>query len=241
MLKQWGFEGKGLNGFQLKIIAIVIMAVDHAGALFFPDILAIRIVGRLAFPLFAFFIAEGYRHTRSVYKYLARLGICAVVFQIPDWFFGVHYVLNIFATLFFGLAAVTLYDRLKDRSIVLSWLAATAAAVIAEVLGADYGAYGVFYILMFFIAAGNINKTIPGVVILHAAYAAYELTTTYITRGMPVFIHSIQLYSMFCIPLVAMYNQKQGRKMKYFFYAFYPAHMIVLYAIDLLLQKIGLR
>lgn len=238
MLKKWGLEGRGLNGFQLKIIAIVIMAIDHTGALFFPDILAIRIVGRLAFPLFAFFIAEGYRHTRSVYKYLARLGICAVVFQIPDWFFGVHYVLNIFATLFFGLAAITMYDRLKDRSLALSWLAAAAAAVAAEVAGADYGAYGVFYMLVFFIVAGNLNKTIIGLAILHAVYAAYELTTSYFTRGTAIFYHSIQLYSMLCIPLVAMYNNKQGRKMKYFFYAFYPAHMIVLYAIDYLIKSL---
>ena len=82
------------------------MAIDHTGALFFPQLLIFRIIGRLAFPMFAFFIAEGYTHTRSVKRYLTRLAICAVLFQVPDWFFGVEYVLNIFATLFFGLLAI---------------------------------------------------------------------------------------------------------------------------------------
>ena len=86
-------------------------------------------------------------------KYLARLGACAVVFQIPDWFsriysavfnvpgFGVNYKFNIFATLFFGLLAILLYDRFKAKSVWLSWALAAAVAVTAEITGTDYGAY----------------------------------------------------------------------------------------------------
>jgi hypothetical protein len=152
---------KCLNSFQLKVIAIVLMVIDHTGALFFPQVLFLRIIGRLSFPLFAFLISEGFFHTKSVKKYLLRLGVCAVAFQIPDWFstiyskltnnpfFGAHYVLNIFATLFFGLAAIALFDRFKCKSLLLSWTGAAAMAVLAQVTGADYGAYGVLYMVMF--------------------------------------------------------------------------------------------
>lgn len=239
---------KSLNSFQLKVIAIVLMVIDHTGALFFPQVMLLRIIGRLSFPLFAFLIAQGFFHTRSVKKYLLRLGICAVVFQIPDWFstiyssltnnpfFGIHYVLNIFATLFFGLAAIALFDRLKDKSRILSWLGAIAMSVLATATGADYGAYGVMYMLMFYLAGRDVKKIWIGTAVLHAAYAGYELTTSFIQTGYAVFTHAIQLYSMLSAFLVSMYNNEPGRKMKVFFYAFYPGHMILLYLIDALIR-----
>lgn len=158
---------KVLNSFQIKLIAIITMVIDHAGMIFFPRIIVFRIIGRIAFPLFAFFIAEGFRHTRSVKKYLFRLLLCAVLFQVPDWLFGsetmrrifiswgwesvpsINYELNIFATLFLGLAAISLYNKLKEKHIAYSWLAVTAMAVIAQIIGADYGAYGVLFIIVF--------------------------------------------------------------------------------------------
>jgi hypothetical protein len=239
---------KCLNGFQLKVIAITLMVIDHTGALFFPNVMFIRIIGRLSFPLFAFLITQGFLHTRSVKKYLLRLAACAVAFQIPDWFstiyskltnsafFGVHYVLNIFATLFFGLAAITLFDRLKGKGLPWSWLGAVAMAVLAEVAGADYGAYGVFYILMFYLAGKDVKKIFIGTALLHAAYGAYEATISLITTGHAAFPHAMQLYSMLSAFLVSMYNNEQGRKMKFFFYAFYPGHMILLYLIDALIR-----
>jgi len=227
---------RGFNSFQLKIIAILLMTIDHTGAILFPDVLAYRIVGRLAFPIFAFLITEGYKHTRSVSRYLLRLAVCAVLFQIPDWFFGIHYALNIFATLFLGLCAILTFDRMKNKSLVLSWIGVVAISIIAHFIGADYGAYGVFLIFMFYLTSGNVYKIIIGMVVLHAAYAAYELTSSYISEGRAVFSHYIQVYSMFSIPFIALYNNEQGRKMKYFFYLFYPLHLIILYAIDLLIS-----
>ncbi|NLO39597.1 MAG: TraX family protein [Ruminiclostridium sp.] len=239
---------KCLNAFQLKMIAIVLMVIDHTGALFFPHVTFLRILGRLSFPLFAFFIAQGFFHTRSVKKYLLRLGLCGVLFQIPDWFstiygrltnnpfFGAHYVLNIFATLFFGLAAIALFDRLKNKNILLSWLAATAMAVLAQVTGADYGAYGVFYILMFYLAGTDIKKIFIGTIVLHAAYGCFEMGLSLVQNGYAAFPHSIQLYSMLSAFLISMYNHEQGRKMKFFFYAFYPGHMIALYLIHALIS-----
>jgi len=235
---------KGLNGFQLKIIACIIMVIDHAGVLFFPDKIIFRIIGRLAFPLFAFFISEGFFHTRSVRRYLTRLGVCALIFQIPDWFsriysviynvpgFGVRYKFNIFSTLFLGLLSVYLYDRLKSRNLWLSWLSVASVAVIAEIVGADYGAYGVLYIMVFYLAEGNIRKMVLGGAALHVAYAVCDIAYRYVTSGTMFFANSIQLYSLLSIPLIALYNKERGRKAKYVFYIFYPVHLIVLYFID---------
>ncbi len=242
---------KIFNSFQLKLIAITIMLIDHTGAVIFPDIIFFRIVGRIAFPLFAFFIVEGFRHTSSLGRYLTRLAVCAVLFQLPDWItesdymleifksWGWHsvpdieYVLNIFATLFLGLLAVTLFEKFKKINIVFSWLAAAGIAVIAEVIGADYGIYGVFYIVMFYLAGEGINKIAAGAVILHIAYVFYKMADFFISAGS--FPNLIQLYSLFAIGLIALYNREQGRKMKYFFYLFYPVHMIILYIIDWML------
>ncbi|WP_252891332.1 TraX family protein [Thermoclostridium stercorarium] len=242
-----GLYEKRFERFSAEIIACIIMVIDHAGALFFPDKLIFRIIGRVAFPIFAFFIAEGFFHTRSVRKYLARLGICAVLFQIPDWFsrvyaeisgnpdFGVRYKFNIFATLFFGLLAVTLYDRLKSKKQWLSWTAALAVAILAETAGADYGAYGVLYILVFYLTRENILYMLFGVISLHMAYAAYDIVMSLVTSGTVIVTDSIQLYSLMAIPLIALYNNERGRKAKYVFYVFYPVHLIVLYVIDLII------
>ncbi len=239
-----------LSSFQIKLIAISIMVIDHAGALFFPGILFIRIIGRLAFPLFAFLITEGFRHTRSLKRYLFRLGLCAVLFQIPDWFFGsemmrnafislgwqsvpyVEYVLNIFATLFLGLSAIALFESLKGKYIAYSWIAVVSLAAVAEIIGADYGAYGVLYMVVFYLAEGNIRKMLAGVVVLHTGYAICEGIGSYFSSHILAFPHAIQLYSILSIGIIALYNHEQGRKMKYFFYIFYPVHLILLYAID---------
>lgn len=234
---------KGLNGFQLKVIACILMVIDHVGVLFFPDMIIFRIIGRLAFPIFAFFISEGFFHTRSVRKYLTRLGVCAVLFQVPDWFsriysflynvpgFGIRYKFNIFATLFLGLLGIALFDRLKGEKSWLSWTAVIAAAILAEITDADYGAYGVLYIMVFYLSHGNIENMLLGSLALHAAYAVYGFLVNLRNPGTALTANSLQLYSLSAVPLLALYNRERGRNAKYVFYVFYPVHMIVLYII----------
>ena len=88
-----------MNSFQLKIIACILMAIDHVGAIMFPDIDLYRIIGRLSFPIFAFLLTEGYVHTRNLKKYFIRLFIFAIIPQIPySLAFGID-ILNIFIEL----------------------------------------------------------------------------------------------------------------------------------------------
>src|SRR5699024_2332190 len=72
-----------LSGFQLKCIAILSMALDHTGAVLFPQEIWLRCAGRLAFPVFCFLIVEGFVHTHDVYRYMARLGVFALISEIP--------------------------------------------------------------------------------------------------------------------------------------------------------------
>lgn len=238
---------KGLNAFQLKIIACVIMVIDHTGVLFFPNKLVFRIIGRLAFPIFAFFISEGYIYTRSVSRYLTRLGVCAVLFQIPDWFsgiygalfnvpgFGVRYVLNIFSTLFFGLLSIMFFDRFKEKNLWLSFLSIALVASVAEISGADYGAYGVLYIVVFYLSNRNIKNMFIGGMFLNGAYALYSISSALISKESIFSANIIQPFSMLAILLISLYNGDRGRNAKYFFYIFYPAHLIILQVIKIIL------
>ena len=72
-----------LDGTTLKIIAMISMVFDHVGDMFFPDVMWPRMIGRLAMPIFSFFIAEGFAHTRDKKKYLGRLGLFALISEIP--------------------------------------------------------------------------------------------------------------------------------------------------------------
>lgn len=134
-----------MSAFAIKVIAILTMLIDHIGVIFSTSALPLgelRLIGRIAFPLFAFGLAQGYRHTSNIYKYSLRLGILAVVSQIPFFLFGnaarlmnagvgfrvflphnwltlikqafSHGSRNIVFTLLLGLLAIYVFDKLKD-------------------------------------------------------------------------------------------------------------------------------
>ena len=106
-----------LDGTALKLIAMVSMVIDHVGAVFFPAAAWMRMVGRLAMPLFSFCVAEGFAHTRDKKKYLLRMGVFALLSEVPfDLAFegrvGPGHQ-NIMLTFFLALLALTLYDRIR--------------------------------------------------------------------------------------------------------------------------------
>src|SRR5258705_144389 len=107
-----------MNAFQIKVIAIVAMIIDHMGLFFFPQYFIFRIIGRLAFPLFAWLIANGAYHTHNIGKYLQRLYLFALISQIPFLFanrlIDPHFSdLNVLCTLFFGLLAIAFIRRTR--------------------------------------------------------------------------------------------------------------------------------
>ena len=106
-----------LDGTTLKIIAMISMAFDHVGDMFFPSVMWPRMIGRLAMPIFSFFIAEGFAHTRDKKKYLGRLGLFALISEIPfdlafDGRLGLGHQ-NIMLTFFLAASALLLFDRIR--------------------------------------------------------------------------------------------------------------------------------
>lgn len=153
-----------MSAFVLKIIAIISMTCDHLSYLIFGHTSFLNFIGRIAFPIFAYQISEGYTHTRNLKKYFLRLFVFALISQIPFMLFisifTTSFSLNIFFTLSFGLLAITLYDKIDKRNYkttnvhifynILGIIGVCLIAFLAEFLHTDYGAFGVFIIFLFY-------------------------------------------------------------------------------------------
>lgn len=208
----------GFNSFQLKCIAIITMAIDHTGAVLFPEYPLLRIIGRLAFPIFCFLIVEGFLHTRNVMRYAVRLGIFALISEIPFdmTFFGTIYYpnhQNVFFTLWIGL--MVLYVATKIKHTPLQYLVCAAGMFLALILQTDYSYVGVLMIFLFYILRNNV------------------LLNTLAQFGLNAFVMGgPQSFGTAAMLPIWLYNGKKGPGyLKYLFYVFYPLHMIILWSI----------
>lgn len=225
-----------MNGAQLKLIAIIVMLIDHTGALLFPKVYILRVIGRLAFPIFAYFISEGYIKTSDVEKYKKRLFVFALISQIPFYlaFKNIVY-LNIFFTLFLGLYAINVYD--ENGSIGTIWL----MGILAQLINTDYGLYGVFTIYFFYKYHEDFKTMAKKQVFLNIIFVSVIFLITVLSpfnRGkdaawiLKAFVGTgMQAISLLSLFLIKSYNGQRGRSMKYLFYAFYPVHLMILWMI----------
>jgi hypothetical protein len=220
-----------LDGTMLKIIAMVSMVFDHVGDMFFPDLMWPRMIGRLAMPIFSFCIAEGYIYTRDRKKYVLRLGIFALISEVPfDLAFEGRINLthqNIMLTFFLAVLALTGFDLVRGvkkedtgkysiRKTLLGLIPVFVVAIIALVLKADYTVFAVISVFLFYVFKDSKHLFRTG-----AGVAFLSLTRTmgyYCTTGLSI------------IPLL-LYNGKKGKGLKWLFYAFYPGHLLILYMI----------
>lgn len=209
--------------FTLKIIAIITMFLDHYYRIIGgPEWLSM--LGRLAFPIFAFSISEGYSHTKNVNKYLMRLLNFAIIIQLPNFLGFQEYPLNIFFTLALGLFCLEILDNNKIN-IVVRYIVVLYLCFLAEKTGLDYGAYGVILIILF-------NKLKNNKLYIFIAFLALNLVILKIGN-----LSEMQIYSIFSLIPIFLYNGKKGYGMKYFFYLFYPLHFIFLYFLNELLGR----
>jgi len=209
----------GIDAFTLKMIAAVTMLIDHVGYIFFPQYIFLRIIGRISFPIFAFLIVEGFMHTRDVKKYIFRMLVFALVTEIPfDFaFYGAVNWEHQNVLITFGLALLALYiDRQYTRKIGI--VAAFALAFLAEFIGSDYGMLGVIIVMMFYWNYDRFyNKMIFG------------------TASLTLLVTSYQIFDVLAMIPIGLYNGKKGIGVKYFFYIFYPGHLLILYIIHMLI------
>ena len=201
-----------MTGFQLKLLAMLAMTADHIGAVFFPEIPLLRWIGRLAMPVLCFFIGEGLRPTRSPRRYLLRLTGFALLSELPfdlAFYGGIEWGhQNAYFTLALGLLALW---AIQSRGME-GWLLALTAALAAELLGCDYGMYGVLLILLLDRFHRARSEQLAGAALLNLAFFGLQTQTL----------------SLIALPLLWLYNGKRGRDDRRLFYLYYPAHLCVL-------------
>lgn len=201
-----------MTGFQLKLLAMLAMTADHIGAVFFPEIPLLRWIGRLAMPVLCFFIGEGLRHTRSPRRYLLRLTGFALLSELPfdlAFYGGIEWGhQNVYFTLALGLLALW---AIQSRGME-GWLLALTAALAAELLGCDYGMYGVLLILLLDRFHRACSEQLAAAALLNLAFFGLQTQTL----------------SLIALPLLWLYNGKRGRDDRRLFYLYYPAHLCVL-------------
>lgn len=225
----------GLSGNQLKILAAVFMTIDHIGLHLFPGIEVFRAIGRLSFPIFAFCFAEGCKYTKNPARHFLVLFIVAVLWQaVYSYAFNSLYQ-NILITLCLSAILIYAFDFAKRTGSFLGYLLAIATlfgvfyvcCVLPSTLGRgfaiDYGFYGVMLPVLVFLGKTNQEK-----VYLLAAGLLFLAPT----------IGTIQLYSLFSLPIIAIYNGTRGKwRMKNFFYVYYPLHLVIIHIIRILLTN----
>ena len=230
------------SGSTLKMIALVIMFIDHIGAVIVQRTMAmegfnhdfwsslywpIRYVGRLAFPIFCFLLVEGFVHTSNVKKYVKGMLFFALISEIPfnlsltGNMFSLEYQ-NVFWELALGIIAMVCFEKIEQKNrnywmqVFLRIVVIMMFAAIAEMLNFDYGMCGIISIV--------------------ALYAFRQ------KRIMQLLIGALTFYWEPVAPLafllIALYNGNRGKNIKYLFYAFYPTHLLLLY---LIARVIGCR
>lgn len=244
---------KGISGSTLKLIAVITMLIDHIGAAVMGRMVLIRngataenpwitslvydeytiaymvmrYIGRIAFPIYCFLLVEGFQRTHNKWKYAFRLGVFAMLSEIPfDLAFNSKVLefeyQNVFLTLLFGLFAMIAVDFIERREWVagnylwneaVKWilgiLSVAVFAGVAKLMRTDYDAIGVGCIMLLYLFRKN--------------------KTTQIIVGCVSFLWELTAPLAF-IP-IAFYNGKRGLKLKYLFYVFYPLHLLILYLI----------
>lgn len=230
-----------MTSFALKIIAVVSMVLDHISYPIYGGFSFLNLLGRIAFPIFAFQISEGFVHTKNVKKYMIRLGLFAIISQIPFQLFHNKFVnpnsmtLNVFFTLLFGLIAIWIYDCLKKLfeknkyhlDVIIGIFVTCLIGYLAKKLDTDYGFWGVVLVFAFYLFKENKLAMIISYITLCIIKYGYRL----IVYGFNTPTLLLGIFTTLTIILISSYNGKQGKKIKYLLYFFYPVHLLLLYLI----------
>lgn len=234
-----------LNGNQLKCIALAAMTLDHVVSVVFPGyptdwwIILLHIAGRLAAPVFWFFIAEGYHYTHDRKKYAFRLFVFALISHFAyNFAFGIPFIpfqtsvfnqTSVIWSLFWGVIALMTADSEKLRQ----WQKTLLILVICVItFCSDWSCIAVLAILEIGGHRGDFRRQMRGMMAYVAMYAVVYALFIHPVYG------AIQMFTALTIPLLRCYNGERGKRkgMKYLFYVYYPLHLAVCGVIRLALH-----
>ena len=219
----------GLSNNQLKILALIFMTIDHIGVRIFPKYQILRIIGRLAYPIFAYMIAEGCRHTRNKKKYILTMASFAAVCQIVYFFALKSLYQCILVTFTLSISLILAFDEMAKKRTAKSSAAAFTVFVTSAFIcvglphlikgfQVDYGFCGVLLPLFIYIGRNDIEKLF---------LCAFGLILIAIDS------YYTQWFSLLALPFIAAYNGRRGKyNLKYLFYVYYPLHLVIIYGIS---------
>lgn len=221
----------GFTGNQLKLIAVVSMTLDHIGVMLLPDVLILRILGRLALPIYAYMIAEGCHHTRSRGRYLLRIAALGAVCQVVYFVTMGSLFMSILVTFSLSIVlicAIENFQRKRDHaSRVLAFGTLLGIFFLCVALpelwkgtdyAIDYGLAGVLLPVLVYFGSEKTKYLTAGLILLGFGYGG------------------IQWFALAAVPLLGMYNGQRGKgSIGKWFYLYYPAHMAAIYGLSMIL------
>ncbi len=246
-LKEIGGKSRFLTGNMIKILAAVFMVMDHIGVVLGIESGILRILGRISMPLFAFMISEGAKYTKNKAKYLGMIAGLAAVCQLVYYFALKDTYMCILVT--FSISIILIYSLdfvkwsflsekgnilCKILSIILFLSLVIITYYLNIVLMIDYGFFGIM-MPVFASLTDMRSYKIPDKIkwIDSIWFRALLMSVPMLVRM--INYPSLMWYSFIAIPILMLYSGKRGRlKMKYFFYIFYPLHLVLIYVIFLL-------
>ena len=214
-----------LDGTVLKLIAMIAMIFDHVGDNFFPEQVWMRIIGRMAMPIFAFCIAEGFCHTRDKRKYLSRMVIFGIVSEIPFDLVTAGKMLefshqNIMLTFAWAILGLICVDKILEKNNKIKYLIVGLILlfflIVSLILGLDYNMLAIALISVYYLLREK-AFWVKNVV----AMAVHALLRNV----------GIYWFGLLGFVPVFLYNGKRGKGLKWLFYAFYPGHLLLIYLI----------
>jgi len=206
----------------IKIIAVLSMLVDHVGLVLFPQYPILRMIGRISFPLFAYQIGIGVSHTKDLKKYFLRLFIFGTIMQIGYSLVATSigedpFALNIFLSLALGILSIYTYNK-KLYILTLSTLTIPFFLSLIGIT-VDYSSYGILLILGMYLT----RKTFLNL-------AIYTTLLTFIFSIL--WDYPIQMYAIIALLFIAKPFSIKINIPQFFFYLFYPAHLVLIYLIS---------
>lgn len=206
---------KNITSFDLRVIAIITMIIDHIGTVFFPGVAIYKMIGRISFPIFAFLIVEGSVHSSNIKAYMNRLLCFALISEIPfNLAFYRRFIFvgstNVLFTLYAGLLIIDLIKRYHEENMV--WIKMLLIILGIQLIGGDYLIYGILTVIIFYTYRGQFYKICIALALLFT-----------------ILMGGLQTYGLLSLAILYFYNGREGRKFGRAFYLVYPVHLILIY------------
>lgn len=235
--------GGNPNTGLLKVIALIFMFIDHAGKMCFPDVFEMRILGRIAFPLYCWCLVMGAQHTRSFPKYLGRLALIGLISQ-PLYMAALNHPwskANIFLTLIVALLGLW---GMREKKLLSHIWAPVLALMLAHLLSVDYGWKGVLLVFLLW----GVRSSRAGIAAVMIAFCLFwGASSTTVTKfftlsfagisrttfgGLITPFLRLQGLAILALPLMLLHLPGRIRLPKWAGYALYPAHLVVLIGME---------